>query len=186
MPRGGCDPTGRIIIGVVIRRYMRLSRRMGDGWCLSATRPWRPKISTTANRGLEARPTALLRRSGWTTPRSSASSAPKCESRWKLLAFRSVRRASSGGETEGRGGRGGRGGGGGEGDTWFLRMDRAGGEAFQIPGVGGAPIFSLGAIAGSYLEADAAASSKRSQGGRLRCLSVNSNSASRAAWPTTG
>ena len=33
-------------------------------------------------------------------------------------------------------------GGGGAGDIWFLRMDRAGGEAFQIPGVGGAPIFS--------------------------------------------
>ena len=29
-----------------------------------------------------------------------------------------------------------------EGDIWFLRMDRPAGEAFQIPGVGGAPIFS--------------------------------------------
>ncbi|MGA3240072.1 MAG: S9 family peptidase [Bryobacteraceae bacterium] len=83
-----------------------------------------------------------------TTPAFSAS-APKWSPDGKLLAFRSVRRASSGGETEGRGaepagrgGRGGRGGAGGEGDTWFLRMDRAGGEAFQIPGVGGAPIFS--------------------------------------------
>jgi dipeptidyl aminopeptidase/acylaminoacyl peptidase len=76
-----------------------------------------------------------------TTPAFSAS-APKWSPDGKLLAFHSVRRAAAPGETEGRGGRGGRGGGGGEGDTWFLRMDRPGGEAFQIPGVGGAPIFS--------------------------------------------
>src|SRR5580658_9199179 len=64
-----------------------------------------------------------------TTPAFSAS-APKWSPDGKLLAFRSVRRASSGSETEGRGaetsgrgGRGGRGGAGGEGDTWFLRMD---------------------------------------------------------------
>jgi dipeptidyl aminopeptidase/acylaminoacyl peptidase len=75
-----------------------------------------------------------------TTPAFSAS-APKWSPDGKLLAFRSVRRASGGGETEGRGGRG-RGGADAEGDTWFLRMDRAGGEAFQVPGVGGAPIFS--------------------------------------------
>lgn len=74
-----------------------------------------------------------------TTPAFSAS-APKWSPDGKLLAFRSVRRAS-GGETEGRGGRG-RGGAGGEADIWFLRMDRPGGEAFQIPGVAGAPIFS--------------------------------------------
>jgi dipeptidyl aminopeptidase/acylaminoacyl peptidase len=82
-----------------------------------------------------------------TTPAFS-SSAPKWSPDGKLLAFRSVRRASASGEEAvpaapaGRGGRGGRGGGGGEGDTWFLHMDRAGGEAFQIAGVGGAPIFS--------------------------------------------
>jgi dipeptidyl aminopeptidase/acylaminoacyl peptidase len=78
-----------------------------------------------------------------TTPAFSAS-APKWSPDGKLLAFRSVRRTAAGGEAEapaGRGGRGGRGG-GGAGDIWFLRMDRAGGEAFQIPGVGGAPIFS--------------------------------------------
>jgi dipeptidyl aminopeptidase/acylaminoacyl peptidase len=76
-----------------------------------------------------------------TTPAFSAS-APVWSSDGKLLAFRSVRRASGGGEAEARGGRGGRGGGtDGEGDIWFLHMDR-GGEAFQIPGVGGPPIFS--------------------------------------------
>lgn len=79
-----------------------------------------------------------------TTPAFSAS-APKWSPDGKLLTFRSVRRASAGGEAEaapaGRGGRGGRGG-GGEGDIWFLHMDRPSGEAFQIPGVGGAPIFS--------------------------------------------
>jgi dipeptidyl aminopeptidase/acylaminoacyl peptidase len=64
-----------------------------------------------------------------TTPAFSAS-APRWSPDGKLLAFRSVRRAAGGG------------GAGGEEDTWFLRMDRAGGEAFQIPGVGGAPIFS--------------------------------------------
>ncbi len=75
-----------------------------------------------------------------TTPAFSAA-APKWSPDGKLLSFRSVRRASSG-EAEGRGGRGGRGGAGGEGDIWFLHMDRPGGEAFQIPGVAGAPIFS--------------------------------------------
>ncbi|MBZ5728776.1 MAG: S9 family peptidase [Acidobacteriia bacterium] len=52
-------------------------------------------------------------------------SAPKWSPDGKLLAFRSTRKAP-----------------GVEGDIWFLRMDRAGGEAFQIAGVGGAPIFS--------------------------------------------
>ncbi|HKE24684.1 MAG TPA: S9 family peptidase [Bryobacteraceae bacterium] len=81
-----------------------------------------------------------------TTPAFSAS-APKWSPDGKLLTFRSMRRAAGSAETEtataaGRGGRGGRGGGGTEGDTWFLHMDRASGEAFQIPGVGGTPIFS--------------------------------------------
>lgn len=48
--------------------------------------------------------------------------APRWSPDGKLLAFQSARK--------------------GEGDTWFLRMDQIGGEAFQIPGVGGALIFS--------------------------------------------
>jgi len=59
-----------------------------------------------------------------TSPAFSAS-APRWSPDGKLLAFHSTRKAP-----------------GVEGDTWFLRMDRPGGEAFQIPGVGGSPIFS--------------------------------------------
>jgi dipeptidyl aminopeptidase/acylaminoacyl peptidase len=53
------------------------------------------------------------------------SSAPRWSPDGKLLAFRSNRKAQ-----------------GAAGDIWFLRMDRPGGEAFQIAGVGGMPIFS--------------------------------------------
>lgn len=59
-----------------------------------------------------------------TNPAFSAT-APRWSPDGKLLSFRSTRKAL-----------------GVEGDVWFLRMDSAGGEAFQIPGVGGAPIFS--------------------------------------------
>lgn len=59
-----------------------------------------------------------------TSPAFNASS-PKWSPDGKLLAFQSTRKAP-----------------GIEGDTWFLRMDQPGGEAFQIPGVEGAPIFS--------------------------------------------
>jgi dipeptidyl aminopeptidase/acylaminoacyl peptidase len=77
-----------------------------------------------------------------TTPAFNAS-APRWSADGKLLSFRSTRRAGAPTEAApaGRGG-GRRGGGGGESDIWFLRMDRPSGEAFQIPGVEGAPIFS--------------------------------------------
>src|ERR1700730_1068235 len=59
------------------------------------------------------------------TSAALAGNAPRWTPDGKLLSFRSTRKAP-----------------GVEGDVWFLRMDRPGGEAFQIPGVGGAPIFS--------------------------------------------
>jgi Tol biopolymer transport system component len=59
-----------------------------------------------------------------TSPAFNAS-APKWSPDGKLVAFHSTRKAP-----------------GIEGDVWFLRMDQGGGEAFQIPGVSGAPIFS--------------------------------------------
>ncbi len=75
-----------------------------------------------------------------TAPQFNAS-APRWSPDGKLLSFRSSRAAAAG-EGEVRPGRGGRGAAGGEGDIWFLRMDRPSGEAFQIPGVEGAPLFS--------------------------------------------
>jgi dipeptidyl aminopeptidase/acylaminoacyl peptidase len=59
-----------------------------------------------------------------TSPAFNAS-APKWSPDGKLLAFRSNRKAP-----------------GADGDIWFLRMDHPGGEAFQIPGVAGMPVFS--------------------------------------------
>ena len=76
-----------------------------------------------------------------TTPAFSAS-APRWSPDGKLLSFRSTRSSSAAAEAEPRAGRGGRGGGVGGSDIWFLRMDRPSGEAFQIPGVEGAPVFS--------------------------------------------
>ncbi|HYL72677.1 MAG TPA: S9 family peptidase [Bryobacteraceae bacterium] len=52
-------------------------------------------------------------------------SAPKWTPDGKLLSFRQGQRGN-----------------GGDSDIWFLRMDQPRGEAFQISGVGGAPIFS--------------------------------------------
>jgi dipeptidyl aminopeptidase/acylaminoacyl peptidase len=54
-----------------------------------------------------------------------SASAPQWSPDGILLAFHSTRKGP-----------------GINGEVWFLRMDRSGGEAFQIPGVEGAPIFS--------------------------------------------
>src|SRR5580693_1625760 len=79
----------------------------------------------------------LRRTELWMSPSDGSAAAIRLSSpafnasgpRWspdgKLLAFQSARKGA-----------------GIEGETWFLRMDQPGGEAFQIPGVGGAPIFS--------------------------------------------
>jgi dipeptidyl aminopeptidase/acylaminoacyl peptidase len=59
------------------------------------------------------------------TSAASNASNPRWSRDGKLLAFRSSRKVL-----------------GADGDIWFLRMDRPGAEAFQIPGVLGMPIFS--------------------------------------------
>ncbi len=56
-----------------------------------------------------------------------SSSAPRWSPDGRLLAFQSRRRLPGSGE---------------ENSTWFLRMEQPGGEAFQIPGVTGVPVFS--------------------------------------------
>jgi len=63
-----------------------------------------------------------------TDPALSASS-PRWSPDGKLLAFAS-RREAAGARSDASG------------SVWFLRMDQPGGEAFQIPGVTGTPIFS--------------------------------------------
>ena len=75
-----------------------------------------------------------------TTPAFNAS-APKWSPDGKLLSFRSTRRVAGDADAA-PATPAGRGGAAREGDIWFLRMDRPSGEAFQISGVGGAPLFS--------------------------------------------
>jgi dipeptidyl aminopeptidase/acylaminoacyl peptidase len=58
-----------------------------------------------------------------------SSTAPVWSPDGALLAFSSRRRAAGAGDDQDAG-------------IWFLRMDQPGGEAFQIPGVVGAPVFS--------------------------------------------
>lgn len=65
-----------------------------------------------------------------TSPAWSAS-APRFSPDGRLLAFRSRRALPGSGRERAD-----------EPDVWFLRLDAPGGEAFQIPGVGGAPVFS--------------------------------------------
>jgi dipeptidyl aminopeptidase/acylaminoacyl peptidase len=61
-----------------------------------------------------------------------SSSAPRFSPDGKLLAFSSRRRLPNAGREDA----------GDEGGAWFLRLDAPGGEAFQIEGVGGTPVFS--------------------------------------------
>ena len=70
-------------------------------------------------------PTDLSTRPVRLTSPASSASAPRWSPDGTLLAFTSRRQ-----------------GGDASSSTWFLRMDRAAGEAFQIPGVDGAPVFS--------------------------------------------
>ncbi len=70
-------------------------------------------------------PTDLSSRPVRLTSPSYSASAPRWSPDGSLLAFTSRRQGGEGGSS-----------------TWFLRMDRPLGEAFQIPGVDGAPVFS--------------------------------------------
>ena len=70
-------------------------------------------------------PTDLSSRPVRLTSPSSSASGPRWSPDGALLAFTSRRQGGDGGST-----------------TWFLRMDRPLGEAFQIPGVDGVPVFS--------------------------------------------
>ncbi len=62
------------------------------------------------------------------TSAAFSASAPRWSPDGSLLAFSSRRRVPGADERAST--------------TWFLRMDRPGGEAFQIPGVEGVPVFS--------------------------------------------
>ena len=102
-----------------------------------------------------------------TSPSFSAS-APRWSPDGRLLAFTSARPGPDGESA---------------GSTWFLRMDRPAGEAFQIEGLGGSPVFSRTAH-GSRSRGPPRRGPLRSPP-TLRTLNAARRTASTAA-PTTG
>ena len=118
----GGRPLRSTIIIASKPRLPPLFRPTDDGWCLCAIPSSRPK--TASHRTLDRPSDGSAPASRLTTPHSTLR-----------------RRAGAPMESCSRSDRS-RKAPGAEGDIWFLRMDRAGGEAFQIPGVGGMPIFS--------------------------------------------
>jgi dipeptidyl aminopeptidase/acylaminoacyl peptidase len=106
------SPDGRWVVFVRTNIIEAENRRHTELWISPAA--W-------INSPVGSRPASRL------TSDAFDASAPRWSPDGKLLAFRSDRKAQ-----------------GADGDIWFLRMDAApnDADAFQIPGVGGLPIFS--------------------------------------------